>query len=569
MKKHLLPLLSVVLCSSLIVPASVIANSPSSQKPTPTIENKKVKKSYQHPHSVFSWDSPGKIPPVLHPGSAKGAGMVEEPLKNIDQTINRFIEEEAMPGAVSLVARRGHIVQHEAYGYAARYTNGNKSEMDNPVPMNEDTIFDLASISKIFTTTAAMILYEQGLFDLDDPVAHYIPEFAQNGKENVTIRQLMTHTSGFTAWVPLYTQGSSREDRLEYVYSYGLSTSPGEQYTYSDLNMITLGGLVEVLSGQRLDQFVQEKITEPLKMTDTMYNPPASLKDRIAATEFQAVPDRGLVWGEVHDENAWSLDGVAGHAGVFSTAEDLAVFAHMILNDGTYGGKRILQPDTVQLLTENQLPQFPDDSHGLGWELGQGWYMDALTDGTTLGHTGYTGTSLVINRNNNTIAILLTNRVHPSRNTVSTNPVRRQFVRQVADAIPVSVPDKDSAWFSGYGNQLHRTLEIAIKDSQKQALLSFNTWYKIEQDYDHGYVETSSNGQDWTQVTSPVNGSSKSWERQEFQLPENTKYVRFRYTTDGSVNGRGWYLHNINITSSNKEPVAYDLSTGDWSERSY
>ena len=159
--------------------------------------------------------------------------------------------------------------------------------------------------------------------------------------------------------------------------------------------MITLGMLIEQLSGQRQDEFVREHITEPLGMKDTMYNPPASLKHRIAATEYQAIPNRGLVWGEVHDENAWSLDGVAGHAGVFSTANDLAKLAHIFINEGKYGGKTILKPETVQLLLQNQNTAFPGNDHGLGWELGQGWYMDALSEGTySFGHTGYTGTSI-------------------------------------------------------------------------------------------------------------------------------------------------------------------------------
>ncbi|SDM24807.1 serine hydrolase domain-containing protein [Sediminibacillus halophilus] len=567
MKKYFIPFCTVVICSSFLIPAIVTADSRTSDKHLPSIETKLNKHSQPVAHPVFSWDQPGNLPPVIHPGNARGAGMVQQPLHAIDQTINGFIAEQAMPGAVTLVARRGHIVQHEAYGYAARYSDANHTEMENPISMKEDTIFDLASLSKIFTTTAAMKLYEEGYFELDDPVSNYIPEFAVNGKESVTIKQLMTHTSGFPAWIPLYTEGENREDRMELVYQSGLTALPGEQYTYSDLNMITLGGLVERLSGKRLDQFVYENITEPLNMDDTMYNPPTDLKDRIAATEYQAVPDRGLVWGEVHDENAWSLDGVAGHAGVFSTAEDLAVFAHMFLNEGRYGGSQILQPETVELLMENQIPEFPGDSHGLGWELGQGWYMDALSEGTTLGHTGYTGTSIVINRNNDTIAILLTNRVHPSRDTVSTNPVRRQFAQHVADAIPVAIPGKKDAWFAGYGSQLDRSLTIEWNE-EKPALLRFDTWYRTETNYDFGYIESSKNGEDWTQLDS-INGSSVDWQHQQIQLPAGTRYIRFRYETDGSVNGRGWYVHNIHLTSEQGKNIPTETKSNGWVERNY
>ncbi|MBO1913122.1 serine hydrolase, partial [Microvirga sp. 3-52] len=136
------------------------------------------------------------------------------------------------------------------------------------------------------------------------------------------------------------------------------------------------GEIIERISGKRLDEYVKENITKPLNMKDTMYNPSEKLKKRIAATEYQPEINRGLVWGEVHDENAWSLDGVAGHAGVFSTANDLAKLAHMYVNDGRYGSKQLLKPETVQLLVENQIPEFPGNEHGLGWELSQIWYMD-------------------------------------------------------------------------------------------------------------------------------------------------------------------------------------------------
>jgi CubicO group peptidase (beta-lactamase class C family) len=391
-------------CTMLLGTSTVFANNDLPNDPTiekqgkPTFPSKK-------PHPVFTWNSTViPVSSVLHPSSARGAGMVEAPLHQIDQIMNQAISQKLMPGAVTFVARAGKIVKHDAYGYSAQYTDGKFTEMENPIPMENDTIFDLASISKIFTATAVMILFEKGLFNLDDPVSKHIPEFAANGKENVTIRQLLTHTSGFVSWIPLYSKGNSREDRLKLVLNQPLKNASGTTYEYSDLNMITLGMLVEHLSGQRQDEFVREHITEPLGMKDTMYNPPASLKNRIAATEYQSTPNRGLVWGEVHDENAWSLGGVAGHAGVFSTANDLAKLAHIFINEGKYGDKRILKPETVQLLLQNQNEAFSGNGHGLGWELGQGWYMDALSEGTySFGHTGYTGTSIVVSPNNKTV----------------------------------------------------------------------------------------------------------------------------------------------------------------------
>lgn len=550
-------------CTVFFGTATAFASSDTAIVPTIEKQEKKSSTASEKPHPVFTWNSTGiPVSSVLHPSSAKGAGMMTAPLQQIDQIINQAISEKVMPGAVAFVARGGKIVKHTAYGNSAQYTDGKFTEMENPISMQEDTIFDLASISKIFTATAVMVLYEQGLFALDDPVAKYIPEFAANGKENVTIRQLLTHTSGFVSWIPLYSQGKSRDERLQLVFRQPLKNPPGTAYEYSDLNMITLGALVERLSGQRQDVFVKEQITGPLGMKDTMYNPPAKLKNRIAATEFQATPNRGLVWGEVHDENAWSLDGVAGHAGVFSTAEDLAKLAHIFLNDGKYGGKRILKPETIKLLLENQNEKFPGNDHGLGWELGQGWYMDALSEGTySFGHTGYTGTSVVVSPNNKTIAILLTNRVHPSRNTVSTNQTRRLFARQVADAIPVSIPGKDSAWFAGYGDQLKRVMETDLHLKQ-DAKLTFSTWYMTEYGWDFGNVEIFINGA-WKKVTE-LTGTSNGWEKKEVSIPKDAEKLRFMYKTDTATNGRGWYVLNPKLDSS-----ALKFNSNEWELRNY
>ncbi|MEQ2529513.1 serine hydrolase [Bacillaceae bacterium CLA-AA-H227] len=549
-------------CTLLLGTSTAFANNDLPKSSTIEKEDKPSFPS-QKPHPVFTWNS--SVLPVsskLHPSSARGAGMVEAPLQQIDQIMNQAISQKLMPGAVTLVARAGKIVKHDAYGYAAQYTDGNFSEMEKPIPMKKDTIFDLASISKIFTATAVMILFEKGLFELDDPVAKHIPEFAANGKDNVTIRQLLTHTSGFVSWIPLYSQGNTREDRLKLVLNQPLKNPPGTAYEYSDLNMITLGMLIEHWSGQRQDEFVREHITEPLGMKDTMYNPPASLKDRIAATEYQAVPNRGLVWGEVHDENAWSLDGVAGHAGVFSTAKDLAKLAHIFINEGKYGGKRILKPETVQLLLENQNAAFAGNDHGLGWELGQGWYMDALTEGTySFGHTGYTGTSIVVSPNNKTVAILLTNRVHPSRNMGSLNQTRRLFARQVADAIPVSIPGKKDAWFAGYGDNLNREMETDLQLS-KDAKLTFSTWHMIENVWDFGSVEIYREGS-WEQLAS-FTGISNGWEKRELDIPQDATKLRFVYRTDGSTNLRGWYIQSPKLDSGE-----LSFTKNEWELRNY
>lgn len=374
---------------------------------------------------------------TLHPGPPGSAQMLQQPLNDIDTEINQAMDGKVMPGAVALVARHGTIVKHDAYGFATRYTDDDFTEMEHPVEMQKDTIFDLASMSKLFTATAVMQLWDQGKFDLDDPVAHYIPEFAANDKEDVTIKQLLTHTSGFRPDppTPLYEIDGDRQDRLDYVLKEPLQNPPGTHYVYSDINFMTLGVLVERLSGQREDHYVHEHIVAPLQMTDTLYNPPKSLKDRIAATEYAADIGRGLIWGKVHDPNAWALDGVAGHAGVFSTAHDLTIFGQMMLNKGTYQGERVLSKQAFKLMDTNWNEDFPGQDHGLGWELNQDWYMGGLADSKTMGHTGYTGTSIVVSPNKDTIAILLTNRVHPTSDTPSTNPIRQKVAQKTADAI--------------------------------------------------------------------------------------------------------------------------------------
>lgn len=525
-------------------------------------------------HHPFPWGKPGLSSPVLRWGAPKAAGMKVGPLNAIDPHIQQAIREQNMPGAVVLIARRGVVVKHKAYGHALRYRDDRFTPVEHPIAMREDTIFDIASISKLFTVTAAMKLYEQGKFDLDDPVARYIPEFAAEGKEEVTIRQLMTHTSGLAPWIPLYEMGRSREERLQIVFRQPLEAEPGTRYAYSDLNLITLGALVERLSGMPLDAFVKKHITDPLGMTDTMYNPPASLKPRISATEYQPEIGRGLIWGEVHDENAWSLDGVAGHAGVFSTARDLAVFGHMFLQKGKYGDKRILKESTVELMAKNHLPDFPGDDHGLGWELNQSWYMDALADAKTMGHTGFTGTSLVVDRKNQTIAILLTNRVHPTRDNASPNPTRRQVARLAADAIPVSGLGKKGAWFSGYGDELDRSLTSRkLPETSKPLTLSFDTWHRLEakseEGGDFGTVESSADGKRWKPLTKPFAGNSDGWKRVQVTVPPETKHLRFRYRTDDYGNGRGWYVKDPDVKTADGKKVKVQWSGEGWQPRNW
>jgi serine-type D-Ala-D-Ala carboxypeptidase len=219
--------------------------------------------------------------------------------------------------------------------------------------MRQDTIFDIASISKLFTSIVGLQLVESGRLDLDAPVARYLPAYGANGKAAITIEQLLTHTSGLQPDLDLWKDWPDIPSRRQAVPDVAPTDEPGTTYVYSDLNMISMQLLVEHVTGSTLDTLVRNGITRPLGMVDTGYNPPASKRHRIAATEYEIQQGRGLVLGQVHDENAWSLGGVAGHAGVFSTARDLAVLGQTVLGGGSYAGRRILHPLTVERMLTN------------------------------------------------------------------------------------------------------------------------------------------------------------------------------------------------------------------------
>ncbi|UQS27675.1 beta-lactamase family protein [Amycolatopsis thermalba] len=382
---------------------------------------------------------------VLRPGLPGDVGLDSGPLRAAEQFLADWTKPDPatghphFSGAAGILGHNGVVVAETAAGGALRYADAAGTELppEQQVPMRADTIFDMASITKLFTSLAVMQLVEDGKVALDRPVAEYLPEFAANGKESVTVRQLLTHTSGLAADPrPSLWQGyPDIPSRRKAVLDSPLKNQPGSTYLYSDINLMTLGFLVERISGQPLDAVVRDRITQPLGMTDTTFNPPAEKLDRIAATEFQADPPRGVVRGQVHDENAWALGGVSGHAGIFSTAPDMAVLAQAILNGGAYRGARILRPETVRDMLTDYNQAFPGHAHGLGFELDQRFYMGALSSPTTAGHTGFTGTSLVIDPVSRSFAILLTNRVHPTRNWGSINPAREKWASALAEAM--------------------------------------------------------------------------------------------------------------------------------------
>ena len=467
-------------------------------------------------------------------------------------------------GAVTLLGHDGKIVTRTAAGLALKYADGQGTELpaDQQIPMRTDTIFDLASVSKLFTSIVTLQLVEKGKVDLDAPIATYVPEFAENGKETVTVRQALTHTSGFPSWLPLWSAQPDPASRLQMALTAKLQNAPGTTYLYSDLNLIALGELAHRVTGKTLDRLVADGITKPLQMRDTGYNPDPKKKPRIAATEYQSAPPRGMVWGSVHDENAWSLDGVAGHAGVFSTADDLAVLAQTFLNGGSYRGARILKESSVTAMITNFNQGFPGNDHGLGFELNQRWYMGGLSGPRTAGHTGYTGTSLVIDFDSRSFAILLTNRVHPSRNWGSNNPARRAVAQGLALALGVGPRHGKDAWFSGTTDNATSTLDTKVVVPAGGAKLAFDLFVDTE-DTDLLYLETSADGTTWTKVPftvrdrgsvidhdGSISGSGdRHWHQVTAELGAGEQTIRWRYTSDPLYQGRGVYVDGVKITS--------------------
>lgn len=515
---------------------------------------------------------------LLRSGSARQAGLLAAPLAQASTDLRRFLEPSPTrplyAGGVVLASRRGVVAVHDAAGKAVRYASqdGVVTELpaEEQAPVTRDTIFDLASVTKTFTTIAVMQQVDAGLVELDEPVAAYLPAFAAQGKDDITVRDLLTHTGGLPAWLPLYSRYDTVEERFAAVLDVAPTTEPGEAYVYSDLGLITLGLLVEEVTGQPLDEVVQDGITAPLGMTDTMYTPPASLRDRIAATEEQPWAGRPMIRGEVHDENAWSLGGVAGHAGLFSTAGDLAVLARTLLNGGRYGDVRILETDTVRDLLRNENPEFPANAHGLGFELDQRWYMDGMSSPVTFGHTGYTGTSVVIDPLADSFVILLTNRVHPSRDWGSNNPARRAVARDLARAVAVKPLEGRTAWFSGVGDARTVTLATPALDG---GVLDFGLWYDTEAGYDEVTLESSlDGGETWQPLPFTLDGTpvpdgvvsgfgGRVWHDASAAAPADAE-VRWRYASDATTQGRGVYVDRVRLDGSRLDSA---LTPDGWS----
>ncbi|MEU3981776.1 serine hydrolase domain-containing protein [Streptomyces sp. NPDC026672] len=388
------------------------------------------------------------MPSLEHACECGGSGQLSAPRLRVDSperagldpTELRHLVREAhalttgrrpwTPGLVVVAGRGPVIAVQEAAGWAVRYASydperdaGAELPPAARVPVTVDTPFDLASLTKLFTAVAAVQQIERGTLGIDAYVGAHLPEYRAAAEHRVTVRQLLTHTSGLRPELPLYACRDD-DERLALLRAEAPTGQPGA-YRYSDLNMLLLQAVLERVTGRTLDVLVHEGVTRPLGMTATRFGPSPGA----AATEDQRRPwakaDRGMLRGVVHDENAWALGGIAGHAGLFSTGRDLAVFCRTLLAGGSYGPARILGPDFVDLLLAPP---------GLGFAVDQRWFMGGLAGHGAAGHTGFTGTSVVLDRVTDTFLVLLANTVHPRRRTADNVP-RAALASRLARAV--------------------------------------------------------------------------------------------------------------------------------------
>jgi uncharacterized protein YbbC (DUF1343 family)/CubicO group peptidase (beta-lactamase class C family) len=349
-----------------------------------------------------------------------------EKLAEIDTAVEQTIANKGCPGGVLWLEHRG-VTYHKAYG--------NRALVPAVEPMTEDTIFDMASLTKVVACTpAAMLLVERGQLNLDERVSTYIPEFTGGGKENITVRQLMLHLSGLRGDIETQSDWQGQAAAIQKACQEKLLTQPGTTFRYSDINFFLLGEIVQRVTKTPLEEFVAREIYHPLKMVDTGYLPAASKIERVAPTEVV----NGRPWrGVVHDPTARHMGGVAGHAGLFSTAADLARYARMLVNQGELEGVRIFKPETVALMTSVQTPDSIGIRRGLGWDIDSGYsgLRGKVFPMGSYGHTGWTGTSIWIDPFSQSFVIFLSNRNHPDESG-SVGSLRAELGTLAAEAIP-------------------------------------------------------------------------------------------------------------------------------------
>jgi CubicO group peptidase (beta-lactamase class C family) len=328
-------------------------------------------------------------------------------------------------GAVALVLADGKTTLHTAVGHALRYKAGPvQLPAAQRVAMKPDSIFDLASLTKVYTALLVLQLADQGRIDLDQPLRKHLPDFTGAGKDTITIAMLLAHTSGLPVGAKV-TGLANNTARWKAVLTTPLvkGATPGTTFRYSSVGLMVLGRLVEKLTGKSLDKALRDNLLTPLGIKDTGFQPLNWVTDKKRLVATDARSTRGLLRGTVHDDVCNHLGGIAGHAGIFGTAADVAVIGQLLLNGGTYQGRRLLSADVLKKALTNvnkgkkaidaDRPKRTAD-HGLGFELNQTWFMGKLATPTTYGHTGFTGTSLLVSPVRNTVVVLLTNRAHPN-----------------------------------------------------------------------------------------------------------------------------------------------------------
>jgi CubicO group peptidase (beta-lactamase class C family) len=366
-------------------------------------------------------------------GVNRGA-LTRELTDSLVRIMSAAVADSAFPGAYAIVG--------DSRGVLARVGTGRIDWAHTASAPDQHTLWDLASLTKVIaTTTAAAQLVEQGKLDLDAAVQRYLPGWSGAGKEGVTVRHLLTHTSGLPAFRPYDRQTKNQDSIAALLFATELERAVGERMVYSDIGAFVLGEIIERVSGEELDDYFATHVAEPLQLRETMFNPPARLRPRVAPTEIDTLRG-GLVHGAVHDERAYYLGGAAAHAGLFGSAHDLARFAMMMLRGGTLDGARILRPETVATFTVYADPVF--SNRALGWQkrerpempfrTGAAWAGERMSV-SSYGHTGFTGTSIGIDPERDLFVILLSNRVNPTRNNPRITAVRAAVTDAVVSVI--------------------------------------------------------------------------------------------------------------------------------------
>lgn len=360
------------------------------------------------------------------------SNVIAYDFSDVDNLILNGIINKSFPGAGLIVGNERNIIYEKYYG---GFTYDDNSE-----GVTENAVYDIASLTKVIATTSAVMkLYEKGQIDLDDKVSKYLPDFAANGKENITVRNLLLHNSGLKAWIPFNQFCSTRKEVIDAIMNVGLEYETGASFVYSDLNFIVLGLLMEKISGSTLAEYCYKEIFEPLRMESTFFTP--SDNKHIVPTEYDETWRKRLLKGEVHDESAFLMGGISGNAGLFSNARNIYTLVRALLNNGKYYNpysrglkeESLFKEETVSLFTSKYITDVYQNTRALGWDTKQepiGKYRSAcgeLISENCFGHTGYTGTSVWCDKDSKIIIVFLTNRVYPSRGNDGIREIRPEL----------------------------------------------------------------------------------------------------------------------------------------------